>query len=200
MTDLAFTAEAGRPFLIVGASGAGKSTIGKLASGLYVPDTGRVTLGARDLARHDPVSVRQAIGYVPQDALLFDGTIRDNLGVAAPGASETDVAQALDLADAAELVAQLPGGLDTQVGERGGRLSGGQRQRLALARALLADPVALVLDEPTSALDPAAQERVVGTLDRLARDRTVIVITHRADLFGDTPQLAVAAMPSEGVA
>lgn len=200
VTDLAFTAAAGRPFLIVGPSGAGKSTIGKLASGLYVPDAGRAMLGGHDLARHDPVSVRRAIGYVPQDALLFDGTIRENLLIAVPDASEIDVAQALDLADAAELVAQFPDGLDTQVGERGGRLSGGQRQRLALARALLADPVALVLDEPTSALDPAAQDRVVGTLERLARDRAVIVITHRADLFGDAPRLAVMAMPEEGAA
>ena len=188
---LSFRAEPGRPFLVVGPSGAGKSTIGKLAAGLYAPDAGRVMLGDQDLARHDPVSVRRAIGYVPQDALLFDGTVRENLALVATDATDAGMDAALIQADAADVVAAQPGGLDGEVGERGGRLSGGQRQRLALARALLSDPVALVLDEPTSALDADAQDRVISTLEHLAKTRTVIVITHRPDLFADAPQLLV---------
>lgn len=193
--DLSFTAGPGRPFLIVGPSGAGKSTIGKLAAGLYEPLSGRVTLGGRDFDRHDLISVRRAVGYVPQDALLFDGTIRENLTIGTTDATEAEVTQAIAQADATDVIARLPGGLDAEVGERGGHLSGGQRQRLALARALLTRPTVLVLDEPTSALDPDAQARVIANLVQLSGEMTVIVITHRADLFDAAPDLVVDAMP-----
>ena len=190
---LDFSASAGRPFLVVGPSGAGKSTVGKLAAGLYEPDAGRVTLGGRDLGAHDPISVRRAVAYVPQEALLFGGTVRENLTIAAPEAGPEAVARALRLAAAEDVVAQLPHGLDTVVGERGGFLSGGQRQRLAIARTILADPDALVLDEPTSALDPDTQARLVANIAEIARERPVVVITHRPDLFGDAPRLALDA-------
>ncbi len=193
--ELSFEAGPGRPFLVVGPSGAGKSTVGKLAAGLYEPQAGRVSLGGRDLAAHDPISVRRAVAYVPQEALLFGGTVRDNLLVTAPEASAQAVDRALALAAAEDVVAQLPHGLDTVVGERGGFLSGGQRQRLAIARTLLAAPDALVLDEPTSALDPETQARLVANLAKLAREKPVVVITHRPDLFGDAPRLVLDAAP-----
>ena len=188
---LGFEARPGRPVLVVGPSGAGKSTVGKLAAGLYEPGAGRVTLGGRDLAAHDPISVRRAVAYVPQETLLFGGTVRENLTIAAPEAGPEAVARALRLAAAEDVVAQLPHGLDTVVGERGGFLTGGQRQRLAIARTILADPDALVLDEPTSALDPDTQARLVASIAELARERPVVVIIHRPDLFGDAPRLVL---------
>lgn len=193
LNGVSFSASPGQPFLVVGPSGAGKSTIGKLACGLYQPDRGHVTVDGHVLADYDPVSVRQAIAYVPQDALLFDGTVRENLTAMAPDASDADLRRTLRLAVAEELVEQLPYGLDTPVGERGGQLSGGQRQRIALARTLLTDSLALVLDEPTSALDPDTQAVLARNVVDLARDRTVIVITHRPDLFGNAPSLVVGA-------
>ena len=187
--DVSFEASSGRPFLVVGPSGIGKSTIGKLASGLYRPEQGTVTFADRSLAAFDPISVRRTIVYVPQEPLLFDGTLRDNLLLCEPNASDEAIRVALRLACAQDVVAQLPEGLNSLVGERGGFLSGGQRQRIALARAFLTPASAYVLDEPTSALDSGTQERLVSNIALLAERRVVVVITHRPDLFEGAERL-----------
>lgn len=173
-----------RPTLIVGDSGCGKSTFAKLLSGLYVPERGYIEANGRRLADCDPLSVRRTIAYLPQEPILFAGSILDNLLLAKPDAAPGDIAKALADSASDRFIAKLPQGLDTDVGEGGGHLSGGQRQRIALARSLLSDPSALILDEPTSALDAGSAEVVVDTLRRLAPAKTLIVITHNADLLG----------------
>lgn len=173
-----------RPTLIVGDSGCGKSTFAKLLSGLYVPERGYIEANGRRLADCDPLSVRRTIAYLPQEPILFAGSILDNLLLAKPDAAPGDIAKALADSASDRFIAKLPQGLDTDVGEGGGHLSGGQRQRIALARSLLSDPSALILDEPTSALDAGSAEVVVETLRSLAPGKTLIVITHNADLLG----------------
>lgn len=172
------------PTLIIGESGCGKSTLAKLICGLYAPDKGHVEANGRSLADHDPHSVRRAIAYLPQEPALFSGSILDNLLLVKPDATEEEIERALVDSASDCIIARLPQGIHTEVGERGGYLSGGQRQRIALARALLTKPRALVLDEPTSALDVQATARVVETLKRLAEDKTLVVITHNSDLLG----------------
>jgi subfamily B ATP-binding cassette protein HlyB/CyaB len=181
-----FSAEFGieKPTLIVGDSGCGKSTLGKLVAGLYKPDAGKVAIDGEYIDSFDPRSVRQQIAYLPQEAVLFSGTVRDNLLLAKPDATVEEIEKALQDSASFEIVARLPGGLDAQVGEEGGFLSGGQRQRIALARALLSDPSALVLDEPTSALDAQTAIFISQTLRRISKEKTLIVITHNPDLLG----------------
>ncbi|TGQ36548.1 peptidase domain-containing ABC transporter [Mesorhizobium sp. M00.F.Ca.ET.216.01.1.1] len=173
-----------RSTIIVGDSGRGKSTLAKLMSGLYEPDDGYVEANGHKLADCDPRSVRHSIAYLPQEPALFSGSIMDNLLLAKPDATNEEINKALADSASDRFIAQLPDGIHTDVGERGAFLSGGQRQRVALARSLLAGPAALILDEPTSALDAQSAGVVVETLKRLAREKTLIVITHNPSLLG----------------
>ncbi len=169
--------------LVVGPSGIGKSTFGRLAAGLEEPQSGIITVGGQDLAAFEPESLRSRVVYVPQEPYLFSGTLRENLLLRTPDASDAEILDALRISAAGELVFRLAQGLDTEVGERGSALSGGQKQRVAIARAILQKPAILILDEPTSALDEAAQHRLVSELMQLRKQVTVIVITHRPDVF-----------------
>jgi len=169
--------------LVIGPSGVGKSTFGRLAAGLETPQSGAVCIGGAALSTFEPESVRSRIVYVPQEPYLFSGTLRENLMLKCPETSEAELMDALCIAAAGDLPGRLHQGLDTPVGERGAALSGGQRQRVAIARAILQNPSILILDEPTSALDDAAQRRLVHELMQLRRVRTLIVITHRPDMF-----------------
>lgn len=164
---------------LVGPSGAGKSTLADLLLGLIGPDQGRMLVDGRALDGPARRAWRRRAGMVPQDPFLFHDTIRANLAMAAPEASEDALWAALGRAAAADFVRALPGGLDTVVGDRGGLLSGGQRQRLALARALLPEPDLLILDEATSALDNEHERRVLEALDGLRGRLTVVIVAHR---------------------
>jgi subfamily B ATP-binding cassette protein HlyB/CyaB len=184
-----FVAEPNTLTLIVGPSGIGKSTFGRLASGIDVPDQGEVTIDGENIALFEPHDVRTKITYVPQEPYLFSGTLRENLTLGDETATEKMIERARRICAADRLVEQLPLGLDTHVGERGFALSGGQRQRIAIARALVRNPTVIILDEPTSALDAAAQHRMAAELEALKSEATLIIITHNPGVFSGADQV-----------
>jgi ABC-type multidrug transport system fused ATPase/permease subunit len=177
--DVSFHLQPGEQVAFVGPSGSGKTTIIALAARLYDPSSGSVLLDGNDLRRLKFSSLRRAIAIVPQDALLFSGTIYDNILFGRGGYSPDDVEQAAALANASDFISSLPHGYQTEVGERGSLLSGGQRQRIAIARALLAKPKLLLLDEATSALDPASEQAIRATLETLRHHVTTLIIAHQ---------------------
>jgi ATP-binding cassette, subfamily B, bacterial HlyB/CyaB len=177
--NVSFTVDPGCFVGIVGQSGSGKSTIMKLLPRLYEPSEGVIRIDDYDIAKVDIDSLRQQIGIVPQDSMLFDGTVRDNIALNAPDASDEDVIRAAQVACAHAFIMDLPNGYDSSVGERGAALSGGQRQRVAIARAILARPRLLILDEATSALDYLTERTLCENLRRELQGDTVFFITHR---------------------
>jgi ATP-binding cassette subfamily B protein len=164
---------------IVGTSGSGKSTLLKLLPRLHEPTTGRVLIDGFDLAKVDLYSLRQQIGIVPQETLLFDGSVQENIALTNPDASAESIIEAARLAAAHDFIMTLPNGYNTRVGERGMALSGGQRQRIAIARTLLQNPRLLILDEATSSLDYETERQVCENLNRILQGRTFFFITHR---------------------
>jgi ATP-binding cassette subfamily B protein len=174
-----FTIRVGEFVAFVGPSGSGKSTILQLLTRFYDPVAGRVTLDGCDLRHVTQASLRAQCGIVFQESFLFNTTIRENIRVGKPGATDAEVEAAARAAELHDLIESMPEGYATVVGERGGRLSGGQRQRIAIARAMLRDPAILILDEATSALDAATEAAINLTLEHIGRGRTVIAVTHR---------------------
>jgi len=164
---------------VVGASGAGKSTLAHVLLALIEPTAGSVTLGPHDLASAPLSAWRRAIGYVPQETILFHASVQDNLTLATPSASEAEVRIAARRAHAHQFIEALPEGYETVIGDQGVKLSGGQRQRVSIARALLANPVLLVLDEAMSALDAASEVEITRTLDALRKEMGILMIAHR---------------------
>ncbi|MER6351567.1 ABC transporter ATP-binding protein [Streptomyces sp. NPDC001634] len=163
---------------VTGPSGAGKSTFGKLLLRFHEPSQGRILLDGRDISELDVDELRRHITLLPQDSMLFDGTVRDNIIYGRPDASEEEVLAAAAAADAHEFISGLAEGYDTPVGKRGGQLSGGQRRRIALARAMLRTAPVLILDEPSTGLDDASTARIMAPLRRLTTGRTTFLITH----------------------
>ncbi len=182
---------AGGLTVLTGPSGSGKTTLIDLIAGLLQPDRGRILIDGVDLAELDRFAWRRQIGYVPQDALLVNDSVFANITLGAPGLSRDDARRALIEADAMDFVDQLPAGLDTRIGERGGQLSGGQRQRLAIARALVHRPRLLILDEATSNLDAAAEQAVLETIDHLKQRLTLLAVTHHRPLMERADRLLV---------
>jgi ABC-type multidrug transport system fused ATPase/permease subunit len=178
LDDVSFTIEAAQRVALVGPSGAGKSTVLGLILGLYAPTRGRILIDGVDLARLGSAAVREHIGVVFQDTVLFDATIRENIRFGRLSASDSEVESAARAASADEFITQLTSGYDTVVGERGVALSGGQRQRIALARAMLRCPTILLLDEPTTALDAETATAVTTTLETAMAGRTTVLVTH----------------------
>jgi ATP-binding cassette, subfamily B, bacterial len=183
--------DAGRTMAIVGPSGAGKTTVASLLLRFWDPQAGAVRLFGHDLRDYTLDDLRRRIALVAQDTYLFNDTLRANVLLADPGATDAALADAVDRAALGELVASLPEGLDTVVGERGAQLSGGQRQRVAIARAFLKDAPVLVLDEATSHLDALSEAAVRQAIERLARDRTTLVIAHRLSTVRDADTIVV---------
>ena len=169
----------GQRIALVGPSGAGKSTLISLLLGFYRPDGGQLLLDGRDIRGIPLYELRRQVAVVPQDVLLFGGTIAENIAYGRPDATPEEIVVAARRANAHDFLQALPDGYQTQVGERGMQLSGGQRQRIAIARALLRDPAILLLDEATSALDAESEGLVLEALDTLMQGRTSLVIAHR---------------------
>jgi ATP-binding cassette subfamily B protein len=177
--DVSFQLEPGQLVALVGPSGAGKTTIGALIARLFDPDAGRVVLDGHDVRDLTLASIAESIGLVQQETFLFHASLRENLLYGRPEASEEELAAAVRDAHLDEVVARLPDGYETTVGERGHRLSGGEKQRVAIARTIIRDPRVLILDEATSHLDSASERIVQQGLSRLMRGRTAVVIAHR---------------------
>jgi ATP-binding cassette subfamily B protein len=191
LTHVSISVAPGERLALVGPTGAGKSTLAKLLSRLYDPTEGYVTFGDIDLRLASMASLRERVVVVPQEGFLFGGTIRDNIRVARPGATDDEVAQALDQIGALERFEEFADGLETEVRERGSRLSAGERQLISLARAALVDPAVLVLDEATSNLDPGTEVVVERALEHLMTGRTVIVVAHRLSTVRRADRIAV---------
>ncbi|KOV72054.1 ABC transporter [Streptomyces sp. AS58] len=191
--DFSLSVAPGETIALVGASGAGKSTVLNLVIGFIRPTSGRLLLDGTDVNTLDLRSYRRFLSVVPQESILFDGTVRENVAYGMDDADEETVRAALRDANALEFVDGLPQGLDTVVGERGARLSGGQRQRLAIARALIRDPKVLVLDEATSALDTRSEALVQEALARLLAGRTTFVVAHRLSTVRGADRIVVMA-------
>jgi thiol reductant ABC exporter CydC subunit len=191
LADVSFEIPAGATLALVGTSGAGKTTTAQLLMRFWDPDQGRITLNGVDLRQYALDDLRRRIALVAQDTYLFNDTLRRNILIARPDASEAELAAAVEQASLGELVASLPDGIDTMVGERGTSLSGGQRQRVAIARAFLKDAPVLILDEATSHLDAVNEQAVRRALDQLKADRTTIVIAHRLSTIRDADVIVV---------
>jgi subfamily B ATP-binding cassette protein MsbA len=188
---LSFTAEPGRTLALVGPSGAGKSTALALIPRLHDVTSGAIRIDGADLRDVAIASLRDHLAYVAQDILLFDDTVRANIRMGRPDATDEEVMAAAEAAAADTFVRALPLGYDTVVGPGGQRLSGGQRQRVALARALLREPRVLLLDEATSALDAESESLVQAALERLRAGRTTIVVAHRLSTVRDADLVVV---------
>ncbi|WP_395714368.1 ABC transporter ATP-binding protein [Reyranella sp.] len=191
LSGVSFVIPAGKTVALVGTSGAGKTTTAQLLMRFWDPDGGRITLNGADLRDYKLDDLRRLVALVAQDTYLFNDTLRANILIARPDASEAELQAAIRHASLAELVAALPDGLDSPVGERGTSLSGGQRQRVAIARAFLKDAPILVLDEATSHLDAVNEQAVRRALDLLQADRTTIVIAHRLSTVRDADLIVV---------
>jgi ATP-binding cassette subfamily B protein len=189
--DFTLSVAPGETVALVGASGAGKSTVLNLVIGFIRPTSGRLLLDGRDMNTLDLRTYRHFVSVVPQESILFEGTVRENVVYGMENAGDDAVRQSLRDANALEFVERLPRGLDTVVGDNGARLSGGQRQRLAIARALIRDPRVLILDEATSALDTRSEALVQQALGRLVRGRTTFVVAHRLSTIRNADRIVV---------
>jgi ABC-type multidrug transport system fused ATPase/permease subunit len=177
--DINFVAEPGQTLALVGHTGSGKSSIINLVAKFYLPTAGQILIDGHDLADLTGESLHRQMAIVSQLNFLFDGTLADNIRFSRPGASTEELLEVCRTLDCLDLIARLPQGLDTPVGERGANLSGGERQLVCFARALLADPRILILDEATSAIDALTEERLQRALARLLAGRTSLVVAHR---------------------
>lgn len=184
LDNVSFDIKPGEKVGIIGRIGSGKSTLARLIMGLYQPSEGGILMDQTDYRQIDPADLRRNTGYISQDVVLFSGTVRDNITISKPTASEQEILNAAQLSGAHEFISTHPHGYDMVVGERGEGLSGGQRQAIALARAILATPNILVCDEPTNAMDIQAEEAFAQHIRDHAKDKTLVLITHRQMLMG----------------
>ena len=191
LAGVSFAIKEGDRVGIIGRIGSGKTTLAKLLVALYQPQAGSILVDGTDIRAIDPVDLRRAVGYLPQNIALFAGSVRDNLLVGAAGADDAAILRAASIAGLIDIVNRHPKGFDMPVGERGEALSGGQRQTVALARALITDPPILVLDEPTHAMDHSAEERLKSQMQTELSGKTILIVTHRESLLSVVNTLVV---------
>ena len=191
LSDFTLDVKPGETVALVGESGVGKTTVINMVIGYHFPNEGTIAIDGQNMRDIDLRTYRKHIAVVPQNTILFSGTIRDNITYGLPSVSEEKLAEILEAARLTEMIAQLPHGLDTSVGEHGGKLSGGQRQRISIARALIRDPKVIILDEATSALDSVSEKKIQEALDHLTAGRTTFVVAHRLSTIKDADKIAV---------
>ncbi len=191
LANVSFTIKKGEHVALIGRIGSGKTTIEKLLMGLYEPQEGAIRIDGIDTRQIDPVDLRRNIGYVPQDITLFYGSVRDNIVYAMPNADDESVLRVARIAGVTDFVDRHPMGFDMPVGERGEGLSGGQRQAVAIARALLLDPPILLMDEPSNSMDNSTEEQLKQRLADVVKEKTLILVTHRASLLSFVNRLIV---------
>src|ERR1700722_19198033 len=191
LTDVSLKIEAGQFVGVVGPTGAGKSTVVSLIPRFYDVVSGAVIVDGHDVREYKIKHLRDQIGYVLQDTILFRGTIAENIAFGKPGATKEEIVEAAKLANADEFISRMPLGYDTLVGARGSTLSGGQRQRIGIARVIVRNSPILLLDEPTAALDSESEKRVIDALEKLMKGRTVIAIAHRLSTIRDADKIVV---------
>ena len=191
MHDISFTVKPGQKLAIVGHSGSGKSTLARLLFRFYEINNGRILYDNQDISQVTQESLRQAIGIVPQDTVLFNESILYNIEYAKAGASREEIIRAAKLANIHDFIESLPEGYDTAVGERGLKLSGGEKQRLAIARVILKGSPILIFDEATSSLDSKSEKVILEALSSVAQTHTTLVIAHRLSTITDADQILV---------
>ncbi len=191
LRDVSFDIQAGQMVGVVGPTGSGKSTVVSLIPRFYDPTSGTVTIDGSDIRDLKLAALRNQIGYVLQETVLFRGTVADNIAYGRGGATREEIVEAAKLANADEFISKMPHGYDTMVGDRGDTLSGGQRQRIGIARAIIRNNPILILDEPTAALDTESEQLVIEALERLMKGRTVITIAHRLSTIRDAQNILV---------
>lgn len=188
---VSFAVKPGEKVALIGRIGSGKTTIEKLVLGLYEPGEGSVRLDGIDMKQIDPVDLRRNFGYMPQDIMLFSGTVRENIIIGSPQTGDDKLVEVSDLTGVSEMVNRHPHGFDMPVGERGAGLSGGQRQTIAVARALIHEPNILILDEPTASMDNSSEEQVKKVLSEYSKKRTMLVVTHKMSLLSLVDRIIV---------
>ncbi len=191
LRNLSLKVEAGERVAIIGPIGSGKTTIGRLLLGLYEPSSGMVAVDGTDIRQIDPSELRHFVGCVPQDLVLFSGTVRDNITLGTYGVDDADIFRVAELSGVTDFVKKNPLGFDMPVGERGRELSGGQRQSIAIARSILLDPPVLLFDEPTSSMDKKTESKLKDQLTHIVGGKTLVIITHRASLLGLVDRIIV---------
>lgn len=189
--DLSFTIQPGEKVALVGGSGAGKSTVGKLMFRFYDADNGEIKIDGQDVRTVSQESLRQAIGVVPQDTVLFNASLMENVRYGRPSASDEDVKEAIRHAHLDKLIERLPKGYDTEVGERGLKLSGGEKQRVAIARTILKNPSILLFDEATSSLDSESEAAILSAINEISVGKSSVVIAHRLSTIVDADRIIV---------
>ena len=185
------TVKQGETVALVGESGSGKSTVVNMAIGLFSATSGSITIDGKDIKELDMRSVRNRVAVVPQNTILFNGTIKENIIYGRKGVTKAELDKAIEAANLKQVIDKLPNGVNTNIGEHGGRLSGGQRQRISIARAIIRNPDVIIFDEATSALDTVSEAEIQSAINNLTRERTTFIVAHRLSTIRTADKIAV---------
>lgn len=191
LKDFNLSVKPGETIALVGESGSGKSTVVNMAIGLFTATSGTITIDGKDIKDLDMHSVRKRIAVVPQNTILFNGTIKENITYGRPGVTKKELDDAIEAANLKHVIEKLPDGINTDIGEHGGKLSGGQRQRISIARAIIRNPDVIVFDEATSALDSVSEAEIQAAINNLTKDRTTFIVAHRLSTIRTADKIAV---------
>jgi ATP-binding cassette subfamily B protein len=191
LKDLNLTVKQGETIALVGESGSGKSTVVNMAIGLFETTSGSITIDGKNIKELDMHSVRNRVAVVPQNTILFNGTIKENIIYGRTGVTKAELDKAIEAANLKHVLDKLPNGVNTHIGEHGDKLSGGQRQRISIARAIIRNPDVIIFDEATSALDTVSEAEIQSAINNLTKDRTTFIVAHRLSTIRNADKIAV---------